>query len=155
MKKLLVATALVTTMFSAGALAATGDQITKSIQVTATVPSSTFSVEPTAGQWPTQVELNYDVNVGFDSWNTTLKSVSGDGVNASLMGTPMLVSGQHSIPLIVTVGTQVLDNTPRKVADDAAVHGIALSVTTDNSGYATFEAGNYSGTVQLVFEDNI
>ncbi|MGI9875221.1 CS1 type fimbrial major subunit [Vibrio pomeroyi] len=142
---------------SGAAFAAQGDQINQVINVTATVPSTTFTVMPKTGTWPQVVGLNRN-STGFDDYKLVLSAKSDVGVSAYLSNAAELTNGSGSnIPLIVKLGGKTLSTSNEKVvqnttAGTSETRDLLLEIGTGTT--TTNVAGIYNGTVSLVFEDS-
>ncbi len=150
---------LLGTMVTIGsANAAEGDKINKVINVSATIPSGTFSVNPVYGAWPTGIQLPYDaVAKTFSLYSLRLEAIASVGLSASLNSEAKMKNGAEEIPLSIKVDNKVLGSTSTQIiANDAKgtgqTHVVDLTIEAESGTYDT--AGLYSGVVDIVFEDN-
>ena len=137
--------------------AAAGETSRQVITVTTTVPSKTFYVQPVSGNWPTKIDLHYDsVTPGLDTYELSLSSKYGSGLKAMLLNTPMLRSGNDTIPLTVTLGSTPLSTTPAVIANSPGDKvPYILKITGTIAQGATVQPGQYQGTINILFEDAI
>ncbi|WEM44707.1 CS1 type fimbrial major subunit (plasmid) [Photobacterium sp. DA100] len=152
----LILAALIT---SGTAIAATGDKVNKVINLSATIPSATFSVNPVFGVWPSDIELQYDEDTNkFVPYTMRIEAKSMVGLTAQLQQAAQLTKGGTTVPLTVKLGNKALTSAPQGIvendtADQAQTHLLDLSIEQTTAG-ATYEiAGLYTGVVNMVFED--
>lgn len=132
------------------------DPIEKQVLITASIPASTFYVEP-IGNWindpqelvwrPHQETLE-PVRRQFDAKSTT------GPIAAYLVNPAKVTSGIDSVDLNVTVGNTVLTTTSQEVLPTAqaaagAVMDFVVAAQKPGTGYIP---GNYQGFVNMVFE---
>lgn len=153
-----IASLLLGTMVTIGsANAAEGDKINKVINVSATIPSGTFSVSPVYGAWPTGIHLPYDaVAKTFSSYNLRLETVASVGLSASLNNDPKMKNGQQEVPLTIKLdnkelGAKSIQIVGNDVKNISQTHIVDLMIEADGTHDT---AGVYSGVVDIVFEDN-
>jgi hypothetical protein len=155
MKKTILSTLALGLIAVAGTASAA--PITQDIHVVATVPSADFYVRPQLG-WPQNpVSLNYNPDTrSWDSYDLALnvKNVTADTeVQASLAYSAVLAQINGSgpnIPLAVSIAGNSLSTTP--VGFHAAGPNEITHILRITSAAATPAAGDYMGTVSLVFD---
>ncbi|OAJ94699.1 CS1 type fimbrial major subunit [Vibrio bivalvicida] len=154
----IIASLILTAAIATGSVnAASGDKINKVINVSATIPSGTFTIEPTYGAWPTDISLPYDtVSQTFNPYSLRLEATTAVGLTASLQQEAAMVSGTNKIPLVVKVQGEALGATPVGVVGNSAgnssqTHIVDLEIETTGTHTAV---GLYAGVVNMVFEDN-
>ncbi|MGF1704169.1 fimbrial protein [Photobacterium makurazakiensis] len=141
--------------------AAAGDKINKVINVNATIPSATFTVAPSYGAWPTDIELPYDAdNNTFLTYTIQLEASTSKGLSAQLNQEAALVSGNNKVPLLVKLNerelgptlTGIVNNTTGAEDPDQQTHIFNLEVGPKPGSYT--QTGLYAGVVNMVLEDN-
>ncbi|MGF1735310.1 CS1 type fimbrial major subunit [Photobacterium satsumensis] len=153
----LILAALVT---SGTAIAAEGDKVNKVINLSATIPSATFSVNPVFGTWPSEVELQYDeATKKFVPYIIRLEAKSSVGVSAQLVQAAQLSKSGTDIPLTVKLNSTSLSNALQGVIANTTEgtpqsHFLDLSIAQTSAATEYDVAGLYSGVVNVVFEDN-
>ncbi|MDH0305075.1 MULTISPECIES: CS1 type fimbrial major subunit [unclassified Pseudomonas] len=155
MKRLFMALplALLTT-----AVAHAADPIEKQVQVTATVPTDAFYVEPVGGNW-----MNDPQELGWNSFRGELQAITKQlqvkstvgPISAYLLSPAAITSGTNSIGLDIKVADTVLSTTSTEVVSQAqaapgAVVGFEIAAqAAPSTGYVP---GNYQGLVSMMFE---
>lgn len=154
MKKSILSTLALGLIVTAGAASAA--PINQDIHVIATVPTSSFYVIPEGG-WPTgSVQLNFDpVTSSWDAYDLNLRVLStttSGNVSASLAYAAVLANttGTGNIPMVVSVAGNALSTTP--VQFHTAGPTEMRHVLRISSNTASPSAGDYQGTVSLVFD---
>ncbi|PSU00006.1 hypothetical protein C9J03_25300 [Photobacterium gaetbulicola] len=135
-----------------------GDKINKVINVSATIPSGTFSVEPVYGSWPTDIELPYDTTTQtFNPYQLRLNATTSVGLTAYLQQEAELVNGTTKIPLTVKLDDTVLGPIAAPIISNTDPEGPPETHVIDLSIEAVGPhdtVGLYAGVVNMVFEDN-
>ncbi len=157
-KKAVVASLILMAFVTSGTVnSATGDKVNKIINISATVPSATFSVEPIFGQWPTDIELQYDTTAKtFNSYQLRLEATTAVGLTAQLQTAAKLVNGTTKVPMTVKLNEKALGSIPISIVHNAnsknpsEKHIIDLSIETTGTHEIV---GLYAGVVNMVFED--
>src|SRR5690606_16225419 len=126
-------------------------------QLKADIPSQNFHVRPVAGTdlsqvktlaWSAATSRLNALKIDLDMKNTT------GGINARLDAPAELFDGKNKIALTVKGGDATVTTSARSVAAASEVVAGArktLSIEPVTGGAAP-EAGNYTGTVSVVFE---
>ncbi|HCG6670485.1 TPA: hypothetical protein NJ211_004682 [Vibrio parahaemolyticus] len=152
-----VASLILAALVTSGTVnAAAGEKINKVINVSATIPSGTFSVEPTYGAWPTDIELPYDATAQtFNPYQLRLEATTAVGLTAHLQQAAKLVNGTTIVPLTVKLHDKALGPTPTPIVQNSGgsteTHMIDLSIEAAGNHNTV---GLYAGVVNMVFEDN-
>ena len=140
----------------AGMAMAAIEPITKEITVQAVVPQVEFSVEPDSSWANKPVKLDYVLGEEkFKPFSGDFRAKSTVGaINAKLIAVATISSGSENIDLDVKVGNKSLGLTPVEVmvAGEANVGGdlpMTINTIKPDAGYV---AGDYSGTVSILFE---
>ena len=144
----------------AGNAVAADTVVEHQVQLIATVPTSTFYVQPADAGWiglPQRMEWNL-VQETLDPMRKPfdIKHTSGS-IQARLTDTEAyLSSGSNSIPLVVKFNDKVLSSTaPVEVAnatDAAAGQRVNLEIAPGAKPSGGFTPGNYSGNVNMTFD---
>ncbi|MCW8349063.1 fimbrial protein [Vibrio sp. ZSDZ65] len=137
--------------------AATGEQVSQILTVTTTIPSTTFSVAPVTGAWPSTINLNYDeVSNKLSTYTLTLNAKYEAGLSALLVNNAELTSGTNTIPLNIKLDSKALSS------NYTSISGVPASASGDNyvleitgTPGNSQAAGSYSGSIQLLFEDKV
>ncbi|WP_144171632.1 CS1 type fimbrial major subunit [Pseudomonas sp. Kh13] len=142
--------------FVAGSAVA-DDAIEKQVQITATVPTANFYVEPVGGNW-----MNEPQEMAWNSFQGTLepvrkqlqaKSTVGP-ITAHLLYPAAVTSGLDAIDLDVKVGTTVLTTKSAEVIDAAQAGAGALVdfEVAPKQPAGGYKPGSYQGLVSMMFE---
>ena len=142
--------------FAAGSAVA-ADAIEKQVQITATVPTANFYVEPVGGNW-----MNEPQEMAWNSFQGTLepvrkqlqaKSTIGP-ITAHLLYPAAVTSGLDAIDLDVKIGTTVLTTNAAEVIDEAQANAGALVdfEVAAKEPAGGFKPGSYQGLVSMMFE---
>lgn len=158
-----IATSLIlaTLLTSGTAFAASGDKVNKVINLSATIPSGTFTVEPIYGAWPSKVEVQYDESSSkFLPYSMRLEANTMTGLSAMLQQDAQLTKGSETVPLTVKLENTTLTASPQKIstnttANTAQSHFIELTIEQTTAATTYSNAGVYTGVVNIVFEDSI
>jgi hypothetical protein len=142
---------------SASAAAFAVDPITHTIQMTATVPTSDFYVEPVDPTWigKTQNLPWNPLNETLGSWQQEFDVKHADGsIHAHLDQSAIMYGGSETFALDVTFNGTALTTTAKEVvtaAQAANNYRTRLSIVPKKptNGYVP---GDYSGTVALIFD---
>ncbi|WP_447840920.1 CS1 type fimbrial major subunit [Enterobacter bugandensis] len=140
---------------SANVMAAV-DPIEHTITVTANVPTSAFYVTP-VNDW-----INTPQVMAWDPLNESLnpitqqfqiKSTEG-AVTAKLLNNPIISSDTDSIPLSVSLNGKVVDTATKTeiLTKEEAPQGLRVPVKISSSHSGTYQPGDYSGYVNILFE---
>ncbi|PSW08251.1 hypothetical protein C9J01_24075 [Photobacterium rosenbergii] len=158
-----IATSLILAVLASSGtvMAASGDRVNKVINLSATIPSASFSINPLFGTiWPGQVDIQYDENTNkFIPYAINLEAKSMVGVTAHLQQDSHLMSGSTKIPLTVSVNNIALSDTPQGIVENTQTpsaletHQLELKIEQETAATTYDVAGIYSGIVNIVFED--
>lgn len=154
---LLKKTAVLAFALSASAAAFAVDPITHTIQMTATVPTSDFYVEPVDPTWIGKTQkLSWNpLNETLRTWqeNFDVKHPGGS-IHAHLDQPATMYAGKDTFDLKVTFNKKALTTTSAEVLFEAqaATNYRAALVITPEKPAAGYVPGDYSGTVALVFD---
>ncbi|WP_263260647.1 fimbrial protein [Pseudomonas sp. RIT-PI-S] len=154
-----VAAALALGVFAGSAIAA-DTVVEHQVQLIATVPTSTFYVQPADSGWiglPQRMEWNL-VQETLDKFRKPfdIKHTAGS-IQARLTDTDAYLSnGTNTIPLIVKFNDKVLSSTtPIEIAsasEAAAGQRVNLEIAPGAKPAGGFAPGNYSGNVNMTFD---
>lgn len=150
-------TAVLAFALSASAAAFAVDPISHTIQMTATIPTSDFYVEPVDSTWiGKEQKLNWNPlteNLGNWQEQFDVKHTSGS-ISAHLDAPAVMYGGNETFNLGVAFNGIAVTTTPTQVvtAAQAATNyrtNLTIAPAKPTTGYV---AGDYSGTVALVFD---
>lgn len=150
-------TAVLAFALSASAAAFAVDPITHTIQMTATVPTSDFYVEPVDPTWigKTQALSWNPLNETLRTWqeNFDVKHVGGS-IHAHLDQPAKMYAGNQTFDLDVTFNSKALTTTAAEVVTEAQAAtnyrtALVIAPKKPTTGYVP---GDYSGTVALIFD---
>jgi hypothetical protein len=146
-------------------MAATGDMMSKTINISASIPSATFDLVPVnTGRWPTNVDLTYltptqSANASFAPYILPLKVTVATGLTASLVQPAVLRNGTADIPLTVTIGSTTLTTKPLGIyekpssnTEPSVTQNMELRIKPTGTTRQSV-TGIYTGSISLVFED--
>lgn len=136
------------------------DPIEKQVTVTATVPTENFYVDPVGGNWMSEPQ-----DMAWNSIQETLqpirkqlrvKSTTG-AISAYLLHPPAMTAGAGNIGLDVQInGTKLTTATgviiPAPQASSESVVDFMILAQAANTVDKKYVAGNYQGTVNMMFE---
>ena len=157
LKTIALATMLATV--STGTIAAAGERTSATIQVTSSIPSTTFTVSPVGAPNFNHVkaDLDYDTSDGsFSQWDLAIEATYDTGFKAMLGSTPSINNGTNLVPLAVTIDQRAIGSSPIAITDtvtSSTTSTHTLKITAANQ--PSLPTGIYSGTAQLIFEDGI
>ncbi|WP_146490705.1 CS1 type fimbrial major subunit [Vibrio sp. T20] len=168
--KIIVSLALAALTSSSSLYAAKGEQVVKTLSISATIPSSTFYVKPLLGSWPSSIQLEYnDETKSFTTYSLPLRAKSSEGYKAMINGVAEMTSvdGHTTIPLVVELGSNTLnsstyttiatndlvDSSDSSSGRQEKIHEYDLKISAQ-SGASYEVVGVYSGTINLMFEDD-
>lgn len=161
LKKLVLPVAATAALaLAAGSAFAADTSVEHQVQLIATVPTSSFYVQPSDSGWiglPQRLEWNLvqetldQLRKPFDIKHT------GGAIQARLTDTDAyLSSGSNAIPLVVKFNNKVLSaTTPVEVAsasEAAAGQRVNLEIAPGAKPAGGFAPGDYSGNVNMTFD---
>lgn len=154
---LLKKTAVLAFALSASAAAFAVDPISHTIQMTATIPTSDFYVEPVDSTWigKEQVLSWNPLTENLGNWSEKFDvKHTGGSISAHLDAPATMYGGNDTFDLAVAFNGNVVTTTAAEVvtATQAATNyrtNLTITPTKPGTGYV---AGDYSGTVALVFD---
>lgn len=155
-KKLMIAAPLAVVTLTPSIMAFAADSVTHSINIVAHVPSTTFFVVPVDSTL-----LSTDQNMDYNPATDKMKEVNGyfdmhhtaGSVHASLAAPARLQSGANIIDLKVEVSGKTLTMKPEMVAPkELATINYRAPLKISAHSTKPPAAGDYSGTVALVFD---
>lgn len=145
---------------SAGANAASGERVNATIQVNSSVPSTTFNVAPIGASDFSGIiaNLDYETTSGkFSTFDLTIEATYETGFSALLASTPTITNGTDSVTLQVTVDGTTISTTPEELSSGSITSSTTtthtLAITAPDT--ASLSSGNYTGSVQIIFEDGV
>lgn len=154
---LLKKTAVLAFALTASAAALAMDPITHTIQMTATIPTNNFYVEPVDPTW-----IGKTQNLAWNPLNQTLGSWqqefdvkhAGGSIHAHLDAPAKMYGGSETFDLDVTFNGKAITTTAAEVVTEAQAANnyrtrLAIVPKKPTTGYV---AGDYSGTVALIFD---
>ncbi|KVH48397.1 CS1 type fimbrial major subunit [Burkholderia diffusa] len=126
------------------------------VAVRASVPTEDFHVTPVSWDVSEVQLMNFDALAGkLTPMNRQLHMKSTIGaITGQLVFPPTLSSGTNTIALDVTVNGKKLavDSANEVVTETDAAAGKHTLMVVEAPGTTRPDAGNYSGTIQMVFE---
>lgn len=140
------------------ATAAAGEQVHQILTISTTVPSTSFSINPVTGSWPASINLNYDESSKeLSTYSIALNAVYEAGLSAMLVSEAELLNGANTIPLAVSIDSNVLSTNKYTSIKDSPSEAGGDIVTLSISGQpgSSVVSGSYTGSIQLLFEDKI
>lgn len=154
---LLRKTAVLAFALSASAAAFAVDPVTHTIQMTATIPTNNFYVEPVDPTWigKTQALSWNPLNGTLGSWQQEFDvRHAGGSIHAHLDAPAKMYGGSETFDLDVTFNGNALTTTAREVVTAAQATNnyrtrLAIAPKRPASGYVP---GDYNGTVALIFD---
>lgn len=151
MKKLtLLALAMIA---STQAMAA--DPIEKQVTVSATIPTTTFYVEPYGSNWMNEVQ-----EMGYNAISETLmpvnkqlmaKSTIGP-IEALLLNDAAMSNGADSIALVVSIAGTTLGTAAKPIMNDTTGQKVLDFKVDATKPAAGFKPGTYQGVVSMLFQ---
>lgn len=158
-----LAAALFSCAVFGGVAAHAADSQSYTINLTATVPSTSFHVIPVDAGW-----INQTQDMGYDIATSKLKVFerqfqyknTAGGIQATLTGNlstdgkPQLSNGTDIIPLAVSFNNKAVSKTATTVVDSAAAKagGRTTLKISQASDAALTVNGSFTGSVSMIFE---